>query len=67
MGLSRCREKGRGRGRSVEFYVSPTRSVERKVLLDAERFGDVVKIKKPSMHRRLSKCMLSTYKTINDR
>ena len=27
--------KGRGPGRGVEFYISPTGSVERKVFLDA--------------------------------
>jgi Cdc6-like AAA superfamily ATPase len=29
--------KGRGRGMGVDFYISPTGSVERKVLLDALR------------------------------
>ena len=27
--------KGRGRGKGVAFYISPTGSVERKALLDA--------------------------------
>ena len=34
-GFVEAERKGRGRGRGVDFYISPTGSVERKVLLDA--------------------------------
>ncbi len=34
-GFVEVERKGRGRGRGVDFYPSPTGSVERKVLLDA--------------------------------
>jgi hypothetical protein len=33
--MLKLNEKGRGRGRGVDFYISPTGSVERKALLDA--------------------------------
>ncbi len=31
------KRKERGRGREVDFYISPTESVERKALLDAQK------------------------------
>ncbi|MGB8310586.1 MAG: hypothetical protein WCE81_01830 [Halobacteriota archaeon] len=34
-GFVEVERKGRGRARDVDFYISPTGSVERKVLLDA--------------------------------
>jgi Cdc6-like AAA superfamily ATPase len=34
-GCVEVERKGRGRGRGVDFYIYPTDSVERKVLLDA--------------------------------
>jgi Cdc6-like AAA superfamily ATPase len=34
-GFVEVERKGRGRGRGADFYISPTGSVERKVLLDA--------------------------------
>jgi DNA-binding HxlR family transcriptional regulator len=34
-GFVEVEQKGWGRGRGVEFYISPMGSVERKVLLDA--------------------------------
>jgi hypothetical protein len=33
-GFVEVERKGRGRGRGADFYISPTGSVERKVLLD---------------------------------
>jgi hypothetical protein len=34
-GYIEVERKGRGRGRGADFYIYPTGSVERKVLLDA--------------------------------
>ena len=34
-GFVEVERKGRGRGRGVDFYISLTNSIERKVLLDA--------------------------------